>query len=124
MVMITNTEDSGGMFQVVFHIVTTERSYNAITDSVFLMPGESHQFEWTVNSTRFLNCSYEVLRPSKFQYVVTYLPKERTVTKYHEVAKQRTVTKYHDVAKERTITKYKNVIKYKYISAFEYLTQE
>jgi len=111
MVTVKNTDNVGGRFWVTFHAVSTKGIYDSTTNSVFLMPGESHKFEHTFGGTHSSGCYYEVHRTTK------------EVTKYHKVAKEKTVTKYRDVAKERTVTKYQDVTKYKYISAFEHLMQ-
>ena len=107
---VKNTDNVGGRFWVIFHAVGTEGSYDSTTNSVFLIPGESHKFTHTFSGGCIPeDCSYDVDRTTK------------EVTRYHDVAKERTVTKYHDVAKQRTVTKYKDVTNYKYISTFEYL---
>ena len=110
-ITVKNTDDVGGRFWVTFHAVGTEGTYDSTTNSVFLMPGESHEFKHTFSGTHLSGCDYEIRRTTK------------EVTKYHDVSKERTVTKYHNVAKQRTVTKYRDVTKYKYISAFEYLMQ-
>ena len=97
MVTVKNTDNVDGRFWVTFHAVGTKGSYDSRTNSVFLMPGESHKFQHTFSGTHSSGCDYEVHRTTK------------------------EVTKYRDAAKQRTVTKYKDVTKYKYISIFEYI---
>ncbi len=95
-ISIKNTGNSSGEFWIIFHVISTNRSYDVTTNRVVLMPNESYQFKQTFAGS-FSYASYKLYQTT------------REVTKYRDVPKERDITAYRNIDKSRDVVKQRNV---------------
>lgn len=95
-VVIQNTDDVGGYFNIDFDVTTSKGNYKTTSKSNFLASGDSHKFLVSFEGD-YKSSTYDVNIPSK------EVTKTKTVTKYL------TVTKYRTIQKERQIYKNDNL---------------
>ncbi|MCX9083458.1 MAG: hypothetical protein OIN87_01515 [Candidatus Methanoperedens sp.] len=89
---LKNIDNARGEFWVRFHLESTNGSNDFTTESVFLMPGESHQFKESFTGI-FSYVTYRVIQPTKEEERFRDVPKEKTITANRNIEKTREVVK-------------------------------